>query len=195
MGTQASVGPVSGSGVSAWNTTVSNVNNSISYTYSLNPIQQTETIGSDWIFSLTLQIPTPDSSGNSIVGLGEAFAMSIGSVNNGDPFVQVGLNRFVLNGGGAGYHSYRIVYSSAAETASLWVDGTERVPDYLHNISLPNGISGVEWGEIQGGPASANWNLVSLQIVPEPSTLSLVLLASGVLLFSLSPASDNRVEL
>ncbi len=177
QGFQTFVGPVSGSGVSAWNTTISNLSGIIYYTYSLTPQQQAETIGTDWILSFNLQLPNP----NSQAGVGvDTFGITVASGNNGDPFVPGG---FTLTGGGAGYHNYQVYYSSAAGTASIWVDGIERAHDYLYGISLPNGLSELQWGVGQGGPSSANWSTVSLQIVPEPSALSLVLLASGGLIF------------
>jgi hypothetical protein len=43
---------------------------------------------------------------------------------------------------------------------------------------------GIYFGEGQTVSVQANWNLVSLGIVPEPSTMSLILLGGGVLIYA-----------
>jgi hypothetical protein len=186
IGTQASVGPVVNNGVSAWNTTVSNVGNNISYVYSLTPQQQAETAGVDWILSFTVQDLQPGGIGNDFVIIGGAFGINLGSESNGDPYIGVIRSNpmFVLNGGGDGYHNYQIIYDAGTGTAGLWIDGHEEVDNFYKNISIPNGIPDIEWGESQAGPSSANWNLVSLEAVPEPSPIWLLFLGNGVLFYA-----------
>lgn len=185
IGSQASIGPVTNNGVAAWNTTVSNVNNNISYVYFLTPQQQAETIGTDWLLSFTLQDLQPSSIANDVLFVGGAFGIGIGSEDNGDPYLGISKSNpeFVLSGGGSGYHDYQVRYDAGTETVALWIDGTERISNYLQNISIPNGITQIEWGESQGGPSSANWNLISFEVIPEPSVFSLIFLGGGILAY------------
>jgi hypothetical protein len=102
---------------------------------------------------------------------------------NGDPVVTVfGApgGQFVLQGGGSGYHNYEVSYYATSGTADLWVDGIER----LTGLRATRGLVGRDclFGENQGG-GQANWNLVSVSIVPEPSPVSLILPGSGVLIY------------
>jgi len=108
IGSQANVGPVTGGGVNAWNTTVSNVNNNINYVYSLTPLQQSETVGVDWILSGSLQVLESGGGPNAFIGA-NSFGMYIGSETNGDPFVDGTRSNpvFLLSGGGGGYHNYQ----------------------------------------------------------------------------------------
>ena len=183
LGSHASVRPVTGSGFSAWNTTVSNVNNNITYSYLLTSQQRAETIGADWALSFTLEDLQPNTIGNDFINAGPVL-IYVGSEVNGDPYIAVpgsGTN-YILNGAGSGYHNYQIFYDAVTASASLWVDGTEKISDYLHNFSIPNGVNEIQWGESQAGPSSANWNLLSFEIVPEPSAVSLLFLGSGAVI-------------
>jgi hypothetical protein len=173
-------------GVNAWQITISN-NSQLVYIYSLTQPQQSEIAGSDWILSFTLRDLRPTPVPNDFVQLlgtsSELLGVAVGSKTNGDPYLWGGTSLFTLNGGGAGYHNYEIVYAAATDTASLWVDGTEEVSNFLSHLSRAGGITGLQWGETQSGPSGANWNLVSLEIVPEPSVISLICLGSGVLIY------------
>jgi hypothetical protein len=173
-----SVGP---SGTNAWNTTVSS-SSTIDYMYSLTPQQQSETIGVDWILSFNLQSLESGSGANAFVEL-NSFGVFVGSETNGDPFVDGTRSNpvFVLNGSGDGYHNYQLVYTATTGDVALWIDGVEQISNFFPEPAT--GISQVEFGEGQIGPASDNWNLVSLEVVPEPSAISLIFLGSGVLIY------------
>jgi hypothetical protein len=179
-----SVGPVTNDlGMNAW-ATVLPQKGFIGYTYSLTPLQQSETVGSDWILSATLRdlqsIPLPNTF---IAWIGaDSYVQEIGSEINGDPYVDGSRSNpvFVLNGGGGGYHNYQWVYSAATTEVALWVDGVDQIPDFFQ---IPaTGISQIEFGEGQGGYSSDNWSSVSLEIVPEPSAMSLLFLGGGFLI-------------
>ena len=180
----AIVGPViNDMGMNAWNTTVSNNSPDFYYTYSLTPEQQSETVGVDWTLSFVLRDLESSAAPNAFIGL-TSFGMYIGLETNGDPFVDGPRDNpiYVLNGGGGGYHNYQIVYTAATGTIALWIDGVERVSNFSA-VSVPAGISQIEFGEGQGGHDSDNWNLVSFEIVPEPPAASLIFLGGGVLIY------------
>jgi hypothetical protein len=173
---------VGASGTNAWNTTIGSAH-TLDYSYSLTPQQQNETFGTDWILSFTLQSLESGGAPNAFVGLNSSPVIYIGSEANGDPFVDGTPSNpvFVLNGGGDGYHNYQLIYTTTTGDVALWIDGTEQISDLFSGPAT--GISEVEFGESQGGPASDNWSLVSFGVVPEPSSLALIFLGSGVSIY------------
>jgi hypothetical protein len=88
----------------------------------------------------------------------------------------------ITNGGGSIYNTYQLLYSSTSDTASLWINGVERVSAIQPQYG--SGQAFLEWGGGIQGTASfqANWNMVSLT-VPEPSSAAVLLLGSGVLIY------------
>jgi hypothetical protein len=104
---------------------------------------------------------------------------------HGDPVVTVfagSEQQFVLQGGGSGYHNYQVSYDATLGTADLFVDGMERLAGLPANSNLLLSPGYFFFGEGQGG-GWANWNAISLSVVPEPSADSLILIGSGVLLY------------
>jgi hypothetical protein len=105
---------------------------------------------------------------------------------NGDPFVQTGLStsspEFVLNGAGSTYNNYQLVYSATSGTANLFVNGTDEINSIAGELSSqsPEFAFGIAQDSF---PSQANWNLVSISAVPEPSAASLLLFGSGGLLY------------
>lgn len=147
-------------------------------------------MGRDWVLSLNVRLVTPGQSGAfpfvANINTGStAFLMMYSSDASGNPIVQVRgatPSPVIMLAGGSVYNNYQLNYSAAANQASLWVNGAE----------LYSGIKGypsstaplVEWGGANQRLLSfqANWNQVSLQIVPEPCSLSL--LGGGLLLLA-----------
>lgn len=189
IGRQAHVGPVTGDmGMNAWATTVSNVNNNIVYQYNLTPEQQSQFVGSDWVLSLRLRVVASSGIfGNNFANVRDgsgSFYMFIGSESNRDPLVVVGDTSlsptYILQGGGPGYHDYQLRYTASAGAANLWIDGVERLTGLQPDQAIQAGFF---WGENQAGPSQANWNLVSLQVAPEPAPVALFFIGlSAVLL-------------
>lgn len=139
----------------------------------------------DWVLSITLRIVTPGVEPRTgkfqveIVTGGTYFDMWLGSDANGNPMVQATSHTnqtpiITLSGAGSTYNEFQLAYNQAAHTADLWVNGTVEFSG-LQARSYPS--SPMLWwgGGYQGAAAyQANWNLVSVQIVPEPS-ISLLL--------------------
>jgi hypothetical protein len=180
-----SVGPVTNDlGMNAWATDIPQ-RGFVGYIDSLTPLQQSETVGANWILSATLRDLQSGVLPNTFIELtaSDTYYMYIGSEINGDPYVNGSRSNpvFVLNGGGGGYHNFQLVYSAATTEVSLWVDGVDQIPDFFQTPAT--GISQIEFGEGQGGYSSDNWNSVFLEIVPEPSAVSLSFLGGGVLIY------------
>ncbi len=174
------VGPVYGDlGLDAWRTSVTTTLSR--YTQLLTPEQQAQAVGADLLMSVTLRIVQGLSppAGNTWAGFAQGsalFALNFGATTNGDPFVSFGnagaTPMFVLEGSGSTYHNYQLRYDATSGTASMWVDDIER----FNGIAGIPGYSGwgLTWGEGQGGISEANWNYISLEIIPEPSSLALL---------------------
>jgi hypothetical protein len=181
---QGSVGPVVGDlGLNAWNTTSSGLY--ANYQETLTSQQIAELNGQSWDLSLVLRVAEVDTSGISFVQFGsgaQSVHLNFGSESDGDPFVDVGLQQYVLKGAGSTYNTYQVVYNNTTETADLWVDGKDEIHDMTVYPGYGQGF--LYWGSgAQSGPASVNWNLISVSAVPEPSAASLLLLGGGGLLY------------
>ncbi len=176
-------------GMNAWSVQMSS-SDAAQYGTTLTSQQKAAITGANWSLSLDLRIieaPTTPSYDISVdFGTGaERFQIYFGEEPNGDPAVQVGGSSlspvFVLNGVGSSYNDYQLLYNATADTASLWVDGTDAINDIIGGQL--NGNAYLSWSAYQHGDnVEANWNLVSLS-VPEPSAVSLVSLGSGVFIY------------
>jgi hypothetical protein len=177
------VGPVTNDlGMNAWTVGGGNV---ITYSQSLTPIPI-----QDW--TLLIDVHVTQSGGgngappNNFVLLdagGEFFQLNFGTDSSGNATVRTGTTpgpTIALNATGSVYNNFQLDYNAVADTAALWVNGTEVVD----GISGTPAFSGwkIYWGTGQAGPSQANWNLVSLS-VPEPSSAALILLGSGALFY------------
>jgi hypothetical protein len=180
---RGSVGPVVGDlGQNAWNTTSYGLY--AHYHETLTSQQIAELSGQNWDLSLVLRVIDVDTTGRSFVQFGsgaQSVYLNFGSESNGDPFVDVGLQQYVIKGAGSTYNTYQVVYNNTTETADLWVDGK----DEIHDMTLDtySGSGFLDWGSgMQTGPQEVNWNLISVSAVPEPSAVSL-LFGSGAFLY------------
>jgi hypothetical protein len=170
-------------GVNAWVAPgISNLN--VFYNYILTPRQQAESAGAGWILSADLRITTTNSF--PMFGLTlDGYGLNFGSDSNGNQYVLYG------SGGtdhvtlpGSSYNDYQLVYDASLGTVSLWINGivyannifTNQHETYLQEVSWGSGYYGAQI-------AQANWNMVSLVITPEPSTICLLLLGTGILFY------------
>jgi hypothetical protein len=143
--------------------------------------------GLSWMLSVNLRV-VEDSLAEPVFGVtvdsGQyRFGMTFGSAANGDPIVVAGSSStslvLVLQGAGSTYHNYQLAYDAGLGTAQFWVDGVE----HLGNIAGAQGFSPavlIECSHQNPAALQANWNLVSVEIIPEPSTMALVVMG-GVL--------------
>ena len=169
-------------GVNAWSMPEPN-NLYDHYQYDTTSQQQAELSSAGWTYSINARIATS----NAPLGQFEYFdailwgsqvsiaELIFGSATNGDPIVRLNCgsisDTITLTGAGSTYNLYQLQYDVSVDTASLWINGV----DYLSNIPLTNqNIVTVAW-EGGGSPTyeRVNWNLVSLEITPEPSTVAL----------------------
>jgi hypothetical protein len=176
------LGPVTNDfGVNSWSMRISA--SGINYTRPL----PTYLWALDWTLSVTLRIVADSIASLSFstsVDTGQNYFLTqFGSDPNGNPSVRVTGSSLsplmILPDASSGYHNYQLRYSAAAGSASLWVDGV----NVLGNIMGGAGFSPtLRFGGGYQNPADiqANWNLVSLEIVPEPSSLAVLILGGGL---------------
>jgi hypothetical protein len=139
----------------------------------------------DWIFTVVLRVVTPASTPTFGAGCTtgtQGFHIGFGSDANGNQIVSVGNNSFSIAGGSV-YNTYQLIYSSQSDMASLWANGNELISGISGSFASI-GTVGFQGGSQGSGNYQANWNLLSLQITPEPSTWSLLLLGGGVFLYA-----------
>lgn len=182
-------------GMNAWSIQMLS-SDAAQYSRTLTPQQTAAIAGANWVLSLNLRIlqaPTTPSYDISVTfGTSTVlYSLYFGEKANGDPVLQVGGANlsgsslspvFALNGAGSTYNNYQLIYNATANTASLWVNGTDMIDDIMGGQL--SGNAHLSWSGYQhDNDVQANWNLVSLS-VPEPSAISFVLLGSGVLIYA-----------
>ena len=169
-------------GVNAWSMPEPN-NLADAYQYNTTSQEQADLSSAGWTYSINARIATS----NALLGQlgyfdavlwGSPAAIAVlffGSATNGDPIVRLKCgsisDTITLTAVGSTYNLYQLQYDVSMDTPSLWINGV----DYLSNIPLTNqNVVTVAW-EGGGSPAyeRVNWNLVSLEITPEPSTVAL----------------------
>jgi len=152
----------------------------VGYVLSLTAAEQASIGANDIVFSAAFRIVQSPNVWLGLYTPSQRFEFSFDSQLDGDPVVSTGFNPvFALEGGGPGYHDYQLFYHATTEQVALWVDGVERVSD-ITGTAGSSGWGGL-WGAAQGTDSQANWNRVSFEIIPEPSSLAL-LGCGGVLL-------------
>jgi hypothetical protein len=118
-----------------------------------------------------------NASGDTVVVLPD-------STNTSGPGGSVGAPgaSYTLAGSGSSYHNYQLRYNPTTNSASLFVDGVDRIDGYTGETNFVNPTIGLAWGANSGG--QGNFNLAELQTsvasVPEPSSLALIALMGSL---------------
>lgn len=192
IGADAVVGPTNDSGTSAWFVDDNSTSNLSVLGYSRSPsaAQVASAFALGWNLTLSLRVvdipdAMPAGSPTALYRDGSAlYAMHFGTEADGDPIVHLPTAlsvpspgpSFTLQGGGSGYHIYRLSYDPASASVNLFVDDVERLSNYtgIPNMNQPH----VAWGAGTGmDTGQGNFSLVQFEIVPEPRVILLVALA------------------
>jgi hypothetical protein len=201
-----SAGPVTndlGSGIDAWSTSINIPGTGNSYAYYNSYLADNTLLKNavlkGWDFQMNVRVvtvpKTPDYAINGVVRIPTAlqgvfnsptnpqyFQILLGSQANGDPIAEIGgyknFTTIDLNGVGSGYHLYDLRWSPVTASADFYVDGTK----YLSGITGdPLGLSLISWGSndaLGKETGQGNFNFVQFSVVPEPSTLALLILGA-----------------
>jgi hypothetical protein len=181
-----------GSGFAAWQLAkpVSSVQKGYEYVLTNSEIQEANDVG--WFVRARIRVATandaPDYSVSVLYSNGlKRFDLVLGSDANGDPIAKLvdfftgdGQNAtgstYTFTGGGSGFHVYEMQYDQLNTSVDLFIDGVERISNYLgHTVFVPSprldfGAFGAE------GTGDGRYNEVAL--APEPSALALLSFAA-----------------
>lgn len=136
----------------------------------------------DWRLSVSIRVLTPRSDiFHSYMNSGGAFYdLAFGADANGSQTISVGRLYFTIPGE-AQYADYQLIYSQQSKTATLYGNGLVLATG-LPGSSL-SGNSLQWWGGFQGsGLYQANWNCVSLETIPEPSSFAIIIVGGCLLI-------------
>ena len=188
------VDPVTGDmGFNAWqvddNSTASFTNGGYAYELSATELETALSNG----FRLTTRLRVVDTldavEGSISVHLSTGstrWQMLFGSDDNGDPTVTLADEAnsklgpsFTLEGSGGGYHLYDLLYDPVSATASLFVDGVERLTGY-DGRPFSEIAPYLFWGSAQDNDTGkARYNLVELSLSMDCPSLSLDIDGNG----------------
>jgi hypothetical protein len=159
------------------------------YAYEVSASELDAALSNGFRLSTRLSVvDTPDVAGGSVFVVfstgSTRWQMVFGSDDDGDPIVALVEEQgalgptFTLEGSAGGYHLYDLVFDPLSATASLFVDGVERLTGY-DGRSLSETAPYVFWGSGQRNDiGEGRYNLVELSAVPIPAALWLF--ASGI---------------
>lgn len=205
VGTSTTAGPVFNdllSGYDAWSvddnsTAVGSPGTLRYYTQTLSAAEVTAGGSAGWRLSLRLRVVDVPDEFVTVSGFGLAstigatyrdatrdWYIAFGSEADGDPIVRLpGGGTFTLQGGGAGYHLYELVYDPVAGSADLFIDGTEQVSNVVGAVTS-FAHNRVQWGAMTSpDDGHGNFNLVRFANFPEavvPLPPAVLLLGSAL---------------
>lgn len=112
---------------------------------------------------------------------GQDFAMRFGAQPDGTTTVTLLNNNgqpVVVANAGTGYRTFKLRYDPSTTTSDLFVDGVERYSNYA-GVIIGNFPMSPRWGSLNGnlGVGQGNFSMVQFDVLPEPSTVTLFLLA------------------
>lgn len=155
------------------------------YLYQLLPEQSLAVNTYSWVLSATMRLVEPGAARLEFTTGSETFLFSLRLDEGGDIMLtQQQVPLYTLEGGGAGYHDFSLVYDAIDERASFWVDGVVRVTNIVGSSTIP--LQPVVSFGNSGSESHTHWNDFTLAIVPEPATVALLtglgalLVAGGV---------------
>ncbi len=177
---------------SAWTLDDDSTTASRAYYYAPTLQEQTDVNTFGWNLSVTLQVTDVDNAPDYTRYVdyvdninGVRWGLNFGSDASGNVIVSLRDNDWELNLGDSGVHTYSLVYDPAAETASLYIDGstTAALSGYTGGDDAPVTNSTVRWGSSANVPVgSADYYSVTFSQIPEPAESGLLL---GMLLLGL----------
>ena len=178
-------GVINDLGVDAWATSVYQAG--ATYTDRFGDLS-----GKNWVLSTTLRVVTSDvAAGGDVFSAAittgsTVFYLRFGSTAGGDPTVQAATYLhsspvITLDGAGSTYNDFRLVYDASENMTDLWINGVREYSG-LPGASVET-AAGLQWSAGYQGSLTrqANWSLVSVEIIPEPSSIGLSLIGLTVI--------------
>lgn len=184
----AVAGPITGDlGKSAW--AVDSAGGYYNHRFQMDAAAETDANTNGWNLTMTLRlVDIPDAMDFGVyadyASSAGIFQIGFGTQADGDPIIGLntdsGFTTFAFEGGGAGYHTYQIIYNPAIGGASLSIDGTVRLSGWTGRTGSAPPL--VNFGSYDTG--HANWNEFTFSSVPEPTSGMLAGIACCVLAVS-----------
>ena len=189
VGSNVTTGPVIiDNGFDAWNLSDQGTADSLAYRSVVPVASAQQALSQGFTERARLRVTNPSTPTRGSVALGFmttvlAFVIDIGSEADSDPVLRLqndsGTTTITAQGAGGGYHLYELIYSPVTQLADLRFDG-QHLADYAgyHPVivaAIPFNPSQVLWGSMSSnGTGAANYNLIQMEIVPEPATAALL---------------------
>lgn len=175
----------------AWRVNDNSTSASLLYVRTLTEAQTLDANTNGWVLSLTLQVNDINSAPNlaryadySDMVNQVRWGMSFGSAANGDLIISLRGSAMSYTLTSGGYHSFSLAYDPLVGTASLYIDGssTATFTGYTGDNSAAVTARHVRWGSASGASqGSADYRAVSFAVVPEPSTMGMLVLGTFAL--------------
>jgi hypothetical protein len=195
VGTSVATGPVVGDsgGFDAWSVNDTSTTDSRAYRHALSFADTQQALSQGFIERARLRVVGAPTTTNGSVALTVltsllGFDIKIGCEADGDPILKLqndsGTTSLTAQGAGGGYHLFELTYNPATQLADLRLD-SQHLADYAGYhpvfVTIVANPSFVAFGsQSTNSVGAANYNLAQLELVPEPATLSLVVLAIPV---------------
>jgi hypothetical protein len=188
FGSGVTTGPVIADGMfDAWSVNDQGTSGGRAYRSILSSVDAQKALNGGFVQRARLRVVNPSTLPDGVVAVefltsSIAFLLSIGSEADGDPILWLqndsGATALTAQGAGGGYHLYELIYDPATQLADVRLDG-QHLADYpgFHPVILAINPPprDVRWGSISGdGTGAANYNLVQMELVPEPTALALL---------------------
>ena len=187
----ANNGPVDDGGTPAWNIHDDSAagGSREAYIRSLTPEQLADASANGWKMRGELRFIGANDPADGAVELSvypdsnTGFVLWLGADEVGNPILAAldsvspccGTTETIVPGGG--YHAYEMVFDPASGTVDIFVDDDPApvIEDYA-GVTIGSTVNRVLWGSNDSaGMGNANYRFVEFTIVPEPSSLALVL--------------------
>ncbi|MDB6079740.1 MAG: hlyA 6 [Akkermansiaceae bacterium] len=177
----AVAGPITADlGRNAWS--VDSTGGPYNHRFSMSASAEADANSNGWTLTMTVRLV--DISDALDFGVYADYATStgiyqigFGTQPDGDPIIGLntdsGFTSFAFEGGGTGYHTYQVAYDPAAGSATLSIDGINRLSGWTGRIGPAPAL--VNFGSY--GSGHANWSEITFSSVPEPGTALMAMIA------------------
>jgi hypothetical protein len=144
-----------------------------SYAYMLSPEEVNAATTNGWILFARMRSVTAGRNSLRFDTGTQSFRLGIELGPDGDITLwDVSIPIYTFEGAGNAYHEYSIVYDVLDQTAAVWIGGVGRVAE-LSVQSSP--VQPLFLFGVQQNPGHSHWNEVTFTIVPEPTTVALLM--------------------
>lgn len=161
-----------------------------SYSYDPSPAEHDALALNGWKLSANIRVPNANETVDyqpfveySSDDESLRYFLNFGSNSSGQQIVAVNdttADHTVLTSTTSSFVLYELVYDPVADTADLFINGDEEISNILHAGGSNDRVMFA--GANRNGSGEGHWNLVRLEVLPEPASAVLMLLGGAVLM-------------